>query len=59
MARSLRLPQGGTLTTLHSFDSNDGAYPYASLVQATDGNFYRTTSGGGAQGEGSIFEIAT
>ena len=41
----------GTLTTLYSFCSQsgctDGAYPYAGLVQGTDGNFYGTTAGGG------------
>ncbi len=52
----------GTLTTLHSFDGKDGAYPYAGLVQATNGNLYGTTTNGGANnacdsGCGTIFKI--
>src|ERR1035437_2265960 len=48
---------GGVLTTLHSFDFTDGAYPWAGLVQATDGNFYGTTDGGGASSYGTVFKI--
>jgi uncharacterized repeat protein (TIGR03803 family) len=49
----------GTLTTLHSFAGypTDGEAPYAGLLQATNGNFYGTTTGGGAKGFGSVFEI--
>jgi len=43
-----QITPGGTLTTLHNFDSTDGAWPYAGLLQATDGNFYGTTQMGGA-----------
>jgi len=38
----------GALTTLHTFDFADGQYPYAALIQATDGNFYGMTLQGGA-----------
>ena len=54
-----KITSGGTLTTLHTFDSTDGAYPYAALVQATNGNFYGTTSYGGANGYGTVFEITS
>ncbi|MFY9980818.1 MAG: choice-of-anchor tandem repeat GloVer-containing protein [Candidatus Sulfotelmatobacter sp.] len=51
----------GQLTTLYSFcsqtDCTDGLQPSAGLVQGSDGNFYGTTYGGGANGTGTIFEI--
>jgi hypothetical protein len=43
--RSSKITPTGTLTTLHSFDYTDGANPGAALIQASDGNFYGTTSG--------------
>jgi uncharacterized repeat protein (TIGR03803 family) len=51
-----KITPSGTLTTLHSFDGTDGGEPYAGLVQATDGNFYGTTSGGDI-GKGTVFKI--
>ena len=59
-----RITAGGKVTTLHSFDGVDGDFPYgATLVQATDGNFYGTTSYGGdltcdsPSGCGTVFKI--
>src|ERR1700686_1668853 len=47
-----------TFTTLHLFNSTDGSVPEGGLVQATNGNLYGTTSGGGASGEdGTVFKI--
>jgi len=52
-----------TESVLYSFcghggtNCTDGAYPAASLIQGTDGNFYGTTTGGGAYGEGEVFKI--
>ncbi len=47
-----------TFTTLHSFVETHGANPYGALVQATNGDFYGTTSAGGANGDGTVFKIA-
>jgi uncharacterized repeat protein (TIGR03803 family) len=53
-------PQG-KLTTLYSFCSQtncaDGESPQGGLVQASSGNFYGTTTLGGAEDYGSVFEI--
>ena len=53
-----------TLTTVFSFDGTDGAYPWAGLVQATNGDFYGTTLDGGANTNkaciancGTVFKI--
>ena len=43
-----KITPSGKLTTLHSFDGTDGDEPTAGLVQDTNGNFYGTTYGGGA-----------
>ncbi len=54
----------GVLTTLHSFGLNsnygtnyDGSNPQAGVVQGTDGNFYGTTTVGGAYGQGTVFQL--
>jgi|HubBroStandDraft_2_1064218.scaffolds.fasta_scaffold32066_2 uncharacterized repeat protein (TIGR03803 family) len=56
-----KIPSGGTPTALYGFCSQtnctDGAHPLAGLIQSTDGNFYGTTYGGGANGYGTIFRI--
>ena len=55
-----KMTSTGTLTVLHSFGSNsaDGGTPLAALVQASDGSFYGTTGGGGANGDGgTVFRI--
>ena len=47
-------------TVLYSFGVNttDGLVPSANLISDPQGNLYGTTSGGGAQDEGTVFEIA-
>jgi uncharacterized repeat protein (TIGR03803 family) len=50
----------GTLTRLHTFNNGrDGVFPYAGLVQGTNGDFFGTTeTGGEANGLGTVFRIA-
>jgi uncharacterized repeat protein (TIGR03803 family) len=48
-----------TLTMLESLNNTDGAYPFAGLVQATNGEFYGTTYSGGVNSDGAIFKITT
>ena len=53
-----KITSTGTLTTLHSFSLiTDGAYPWAGLLQANDGNFYGTTTAGGIGIMGTLFRI--
>ncbi len=59
-----KITLNGTLTVLHSFCSigncDDGAIPLAGLVRGSDGNFYGTTSEGGASSggtAGTVFKI--
>ena len=67
-----KVTPAGKLTMLYRFCSQtncvDGSFPYAGLVQATDGNFYGTTEQGGANnndsscfdsGCGTVFKITS
>jgi uncharacterized repeat protein (TIGR03803 family) len=46
------------LKVLHAFGlGNDGAGLWASLAFDSEGNLYGTTSGGGAHGDGTVFEL--
>jgi uncharacterized repeat protein (TIGR03803 family) len=58
-----RISPTGTLTTLHSFDETDGAFPEASLVQGNNSDLYGTTIEGGTSNAcygncGTVFKIA-
>ncbi len=55
----LELTSDGSATLLHNFDITDGNYPVGGLIQATDGNFYGTTTMGGTDNDGTIFSVAT
>lgn len=51
-----------TFTTVHSFTGTDGSGPEGTLIQGLDGNFYGTTTQGGANGsggtpDGTIYKI--
>jgi uncharacterized repeat protein (TIGR03803 family) len=58
-----RITPNGKLTTLYNFCSQggnnctDGVTPLAGLIEARDGSFYGTTSGGGAKADGTVFRI--
>src|SRR6478672_11347102 len=54
-----KIDSTGSLTTLHSFSGfpADGAVPVAGLIQGNDGNFYGTTTVGGAHHKGTVFKI--
>lgn len=56
-----KITPSGTLTTLYTFCAKancaDGAFPVGNLVQATSGDFYGTTEGGGAYGRGTVFKM--
>jgi uncharacterized repeat protein (TIGR03803 family) len=55
------LPAPAQLTTLASFDKTDGrdpGWPASPFVQGTNGNLYGTTIAGGANDEGTVFEIS-
>jgi uncharacterized repeat protein (TIGR03803 family) len=65
-----KITPGGNLTVLHSFAFNqtEGIFPYAGLVQATNGNLYGATSTGGTSTNcdfnggldcGTIFKVST
>lgn len=55
-----KITTSGTLTALYDFTGgNDGGYPYAGLIQGTDGGFYGTATELGANGFGTVFRLDT
>jgi uncharacterized repeat protein (TIGR03803 family) len=56
-----KITQSGEQVELYSFCAQpncaDGFGPQSGLTQAANGNFYGTTPFGGANGEGTVFEI--
>ena len=52
-----RLTLDGQLTTLHEFTDADGNDAASELTQAPDGTFYGTTSTGGNNEQGTVFQF--
>ena len=48
---------GYTLNTLVNFDGTDGVYPQAGVVMDSNGDLFGTTSYGGANTDGTVFEL--
>ncbi|HEY3974945.1 MAG TPA: choice-of-anchor tandem repeat GloVer-containing protein [Candidatus Sulfotelmatobacter sp.] len=49
------------VTVLHSFGATfgDGTFPSAGMLLGTDGNYYGSTSDGGSEGDGTLFNTST
>jgi uncharacterized repeat protein (TIGR03803 family) len=54
-----RITPMGVVTTIHSFAGTDGSFPSGTLILASDGKLYGTTSNGGAHGNGTVYRIGT
>ena len=52
-----KMDGAGNVTTLHSFVTTGGSFPFAPLVRATDGSFYGTTNDGGTSNNGIAFRL--
>lgn len=50
---------GSGFDTLHEFNYSNGAYPYAGVIQGSNGTLYGTTYHGGGNGYGTVFGLQT
>lgn len=59
MGTVFKMDASGNVTSLHDFVGNlvDGVSPQAPLLQASDGNYYGTTIGGGPNHAGTVFRV--
>jgi uncharacterized repeat protein (TIGR03803 family) len=48
----------GTINILASFNGANGSAPFSALIVDGSGNLYGTTAYGGANGDGTVFEVA-
>ena len=50
--------EASTVSTVHSFAGGEGgSWPFAGVMEASDGNFYGTTAIGGTGGVGTVFKM--
>ena len=55
-----QMVSNGAVIGIHAFTGgSDGSYPYAWLVQGSDGSFYGTASQGGTNGYGTVFKMSS
>lgn len=54
-----KMTPDGTVTTLHHFDGESGAYPRGTLVEGDDGHYYGVTERGGAYDQGTIYRVSS
>jgi uncharacterized repeat protein (TIGR03803 family) len=52
------LDTAGNFTVLYVFDGIVGSQPNSRMILDSEGNLYGTTSSGGANGQGTIFELS-
>ncbi len=48
----------GVVTTLATFDGSNGSYPESGVLEDSQGDLFGTTSNGGPESDGSVFELA-
>lgn len=55
-----KMTSSGTETILHNFNgTTDGSFPWGPPIEASDGNFYGTASGGGNKGNGVVYKVTS
>ena len=54
-----KITSTGAITYIYDFDNTHGAAPIGPVIQGSDGDFYGTTSAGGANGFGVVFKLTS